>query len=294
MDSNRVDRAGSRDTFDQNWRKRLEASYNHWTPAAPVNQIQLAFRQHWLLFEELIGAQAGGKCLEIGCGRGSISSYFASHNYDCTLMDISPSVLRIATGIFSTSGHSARFVCGDALQVPFQNDAFDVVVSIGLLEHFENVEAVLKEQVRIARGGGTVLCYIVPERPDNVQKYFNWLNKGLKALVFLFRGSSKAVAAKADIYRSSYSPEIYLKALQEEPVQDVQILGMYPLPMVSHSPEFPFTLLPKALEKALTAAFTLVLAVRKMLFKRNPWICSPSFGQAFLLVFRKVPISHGA
>ena len=38
-----ANKTGSTNAFDQNWRNREEAFYNHWSPNKPVNQIQLAF-----------------------------------------------------------------------------------------------------------------------------------------------------------------------------------------------------------------------------------------------------------
>ena len=62
---------------------------------------------------------------------------------------------------------------------------------------------------------------------------------------------------------------------------------MYPLPMISHSPEFPFSLLPKPIEKLLTKIFNIILSVRKKIYGRHGWICDEKFGQAFLVAFQK-------
>ena len=68
-------KSGSVEAFDQNWENRSETVYSHWTRETPKNQIQLAFRQHWLTFNEIIGGRVGTKkCLEVGCGRGSLSA----------------------------------------------------------------------------------------------------------------------------------------------------------------------------------------------------------------------------
>lgn len=281
-------KSGSGESFNQNWKSRTEACYNHWTSSRPKNQIQLAFRQHWILFKEIIGDKKydNCKCLEIGCGRGTISSYFAENNFDCTLMDISTSVLSIASNIFSFSGQKAKFICGDAEKMPFESNKFDVVVSIGLLEHFENVDTLIKEQFRVVKVDGIVLCYIVPENPDNVQKYFSWVNAIFRFFSFFGRSKVKT-STKASIFRNSYPPEFYLKLVKQKTAKNIDIIGMYPLPMISHSPSFPFTLLPKPLEIILTNIFKFVLMVREKMFNRNPWICEPKFGQAFLLIFRK-------
>ena len=274
-------------SFDQSWKTQKESSYNHWTRATPENQIQLAFQMHWELFKEYLNPLYGKKCVEVGCGRGTISSYFAQNGYDCTLLDYSLSAVHIAREIFNNNGHDANFVCGDANHLPFANDSFDVVVSIGLLEHFEDIQTPVAEQIRILMPGGLFLGYIVPERPDNIQKYFNWVNSFLKFIYKTYKHPDKKSIAKKDIFRNTLGSKHYMSVLDDLPVTDVTVLGMYPLPMVSHSPEFPFTLLPAPLELVLTTIFRLFLGFRRIVLRRNPWACHEKIGQAFLVLCYK-------
>lgn len=279
---------GSTKEFDENWKARKEATYNHWTSGNPKNQIQLAFRKHFEVFSEYLKKDGigTGKCLEVGCGRGSISSYFADAGFDCTLLDYSESVLKTAQEIFSLNGHNASFVLGDARKLPFKDETFDFCVSIGLLEHFEDVAPLINEQIRVLRKGGRFFGYIVPERPENIQKYFRWLNTILKWFSKLFNTTSKTVQ-KQEIYRSDLDSKAYLSVLNRSQVQDIEVFGMYPMPMISHSPEFPFSLLPRPLEFVLTNLFQLSLWVRGLFTKRNSWTCKEKNGQAFLITFRK-------
>lgn len=278
---------GSVREFDENWKDRKEARYNHWTRGAVRNQIQLAFRSHWRVFRELMEGREYRTSLEVGCGRGSVSSYFADNGFECTLLDLSQSILDTAEEIFSNNGHKGTFVHGDATAMPFEDDSFDVVVSIGLFEHFEDVEGPVREQLRVLKPGGLFLGYIVPERPDNVQKYFRWVNRGLSALSRFSKSKQKEQAAKTEIFRSDYGSERYLPVMEHLPVKEVFVSGMYPLPMISHSPEFPFSLMPKPAEWLLTRCFECTLWIRKMLYRKNPWLCDERTGQAFLVAFTK-------
>jgi ubiquinone/menaquinone biosynthesis C-methylase UbiE len=281
--------SGDTDNFDQSWRTRSEATYGHWTAGRPANQIQLAFRSHWEVFSELIGdlAMRKGDVLEVGCGRGSLSSYFSDAGWNCTLLDYSPSVLETAKGNFARCGHIAKFVPGDANHLSFEDDSFDVTFSIGLLEHFEDVRPIISEQLRVLRPGGWFLGYIVPERPDNLQRYFNWINRILKLFVRLTPGKSKSKAPKPEIYRSDFDSSHYINSMEGLEYSDLTVFGMYSMPMISHSPDFPFSLLPRPLEWCLTRIFEGVLAIRRMITGRHGWICSEPMGQAFLLAFRK-------
>jgi hypothetical protein len=70
-------------------------------------------------------------------------------------------------------------------------------------------------------------------------------------------------------------------------IKTLHVFGMYPMPMVSHSPEFPFSLLPAPLEMGLTRVFEASLKARQTLTGKHGWICKEEMGQAFLIAFQK-------
>ena len=98
---------GSNEQFEKNWQSREEAFYTHWTKHEPTTQIELAFRNHWTLFNMFMSHDnhSGGKrVLEVGAGRGSLSCYFSEAGYDVTVLDLSPDIIEIAKKIFSRNG----------------------------------------------------------------------------------------------------------------------------------------------------------------------------------------------
>lgn len=279
--------SGSIREFNANWDNRREAQYNHWIQGRPKNQIQLAFQSHFLLFKEIIAGSKYFNCLEVGSGRGTISSYFSDAGYSCTLLDTSASILDTAKHIFLMNNHQADFIQGNALDLPFKENSYDIVVSIGLLEHFEDIDKPLSEQFRILRKGGVFLGYIVPKRKDNIQKFFSFINSLLKFIDKITNRKKGSIKIKTDIFRSDYGSERYLPIISKMAVHDIRVMGVYPLPMISYSPEFPFSLLPGPIEIILTLIFKVILSARRLLDPKNPWICEESFGQAFLITFRK-------
>ena len=277
-------------TFDRSWDTREEAHYNHWARGVPRNQIQLAFRRHWLTFRRYLNDLPNNEVLEVGCGRGTIASYFADAGYRITLLDSSPAVLSIARKIYRTNGHSARFAAGDAFNLPFGDNRFAVCVSIGLLEHFDEIGSLMGEQLRVLRPGGIMLAYVVPERPDSVQRHFHWLNCFLQfcsRLQLARKARSAGKEVKEPLYRNGLTADAYLSELKAFGVIEMDTYGMYPLPMISHSPEFPFSLLPASFERLLVAVFSTALALRRVVLRKDPWTCREETGQAFLIVARK-------
>jgi SAM-dependent methyltransferase len=275
-------------SFRRSWEGRRESHYNHWTRGAPSNQIQLAFRRHWLTFQSYLHDLPGREVLEVGSGRGSIASYFADAGYQVTLLDTSFAALAIARSIYEANGHPARLVAGDAFKLSFRDGSFSVCVSIGLLEHFDDVETLMREQLRVLRAGGVMLAYVVPERADSVQRRFNWVNRLLAAAASIGRPRrDREKTAKEPLYRNGFTADAYVGRLRQMGVTEVETCGMYPLPMISHSPLFPFTLLPGPLERVLVFAFSAVLKLRQLLLRRDPWLCREKTGQAFLVMARK-------
>jgi SAM-dependent methyltransferase len=196
------------------------------------------------------------------------------------LLDISNAVVERARQIFQRNQLRGRFLVGDATALPFDDCSFDIVFSIGLLEHFEDIETPLKEQIRVLAPKGLFLGYIVPEYEDNVQNDYEWINDILKATV---PSKIRSNIQKDKLYRSESGSDRYLEKLKKFNVRDLQATGVYPLPMISYSTEFPFTLLDEKSEKILVEHFQGLLDKRKKKIGRNPWICDEGYGQAFLI-----------
>lgn len=284
---NKDDVKGDGENFDANWRITEESTYLHWTRGDVENQIQLAFRNHWLTFSQLLECQENpGRILEVGCGRGSLSAYFADNGWDCTLIDISPKAIELAREAFDRVGLAAKFGVEDCLDLSFKVGSFDAVFSIGLLEHFEQIEPVISEQVRVLAPGGLFIGYVVPRLPENLQKDYAWINEVIKGL--MPNKTEAAQANKTHVFRSDTLSPRYLKAMEAAGLQNNQAIGIYPLPMISHSIDFPFTLLPPKAESALVAHFQNELKARaKDAPLNNPWLCEEGYGQAFLVWGRK-------
>jgi ubiquinone/menaquinone biosynthesis C-methylase UbiE len=121
-------------------------------------------------FWNLLGPNAAaGKYLELGAGRGTTSMYLSSKNCDVTMLDLSSEGFRVAEENFAREGlRPPTMVQADARNTGLESNAYDGIVSIGLLEHFEDPLPVLAESVRLLRPGGLQFAVIIPERPDHI------------------------------------------------------------------------------------------------------------------------------
>lgn len=279
-------KGGSIAEFDKNWRIRPETVRNFWRRGAPQNQIELAFRCHWDFINEVVGLPKKGKVLDVGAGRGSMSSFFVEAGYEVTLLDSSEKVLNAAKKIFEENHHEAEFECADGVKMPFEENSFAVVVSMGLLEHFKNIAEPIREQLRILRPGGVFVAYVIPGRTDNVQSLFKPLNSALKKLAPLFELGGKS--PKKRVFRNDYNSETYVRYLKRlGGVNNVEASGVYPLPEISYSPEFPFSFMPVFIERILVKVYMNILKWRRDAYRQNPWICDEKLGQGFMVWCKK-------
>jgi ubiquinone/menaquinone biosynthesis C-methylase UbiE len=281
-----IETAGSVDAFDANWRKREETARYHFKRGAPDNQVQFAFQNHWRVFRNILGPIKNGTALEVGCGRGSMGAFFADSGFETHLVDTSTAALGSARDNFRIDNLTASAICGDALNIPYADNSFDVVVSIGLLEHFEDIGTPVREQLRVLQPGGVMLGYVVPERPLSVQTLATPVNTGLRALHKLSRrNNGPAAAAKEPLYRNNYAARDYLKIADEFGVREAGSFGMFPVPLVSHSPAFPFSTMSPSAERRLIRLWRLLFSLKPG--SGDPWICKEKFGLAFLVWARK-------
>jgi len=109
-----------------------------------------------------VGAQAGERILDLAAGTGTSSVAFTAAGAACVACDFSLGMLRAGTerlGAQEAGPGAVRFVAGDALRLPFGDQAFDAVtISFGL-RNVADPDAALAEMFRVTRPGGRlVIC----------------------------------------------------------------------------------------------------------------------------------------
>ena len=97
----------------------------------------------------------GGKLLDIGCGKGFFLQY-AEKLYETYGIDISEYGIKRAQGrLFST-----RLYVGNAEQLDFDANYFDIVTCFDLLEHLDKPELAIKECYRVLAQNGLLIANV--------------------------------------------------------------------------------------------------------------------------------------
>lgn len=94
----------------------------------------------------------GKSVLEIGCTYGALAPQYARNASDYTGIDISDKGIEKARTLGISN---ATFVVGDAHELPFEDQKFDVVIVNALLHHLD-LKVALEEINRVLRRGGTL------------------------------------------------------------------------------------------------------------------------------------------
>lgn len=108
------------------------------------------------LVREQIGAVAGLRILEVACGRGGFSNDLAHAGACVTGCDFSFVAVSVAEKKVQAaiSRPPVTFLQGDAQNLPFADDSFDLVISCETIEHVPDAPKALREMRRVSRPGG--------------------------------------------------------------------------------------------------------------------------------------------
>jgi len=235
----------------------------------PVTQRQLNLYYYFLFIKDILEHTDAKNVLEIGCGRGTIALYLSKYlNLNLSLLDNSSDAIEIAKGEFSKYNQRATFYARDALQTGLSSEYFDAVVSIGLAEHFEDINPLFKEQYRLLRKGGIIVSLNIPKKFSI--RFLNTLMRFLKKCVGAYKDS-----ITKDYYRNLLKPREYQASAEKAGFQDVYIVHIAPFPL--------FTPIKMSTDKKMTSLYKFILRIRS-LFQKYPYKTNSLLAQAHFLV----------
>lgn len=167
-----------------------------------INDLQ-SFGLHRLWKNRLVrlaNVSPGRRALDVCCGTGDIAGRLAEVGANVAGLDFSEPMLQVAQqrNPFASSSERSnpQFIQGDAMNLPFDADAFDIVTVGYGLRNLASWERGLAEMLRVARRGGRVLVLDFG-KPDNAiwrTLYFTYLRLFVPVLGLVFCGNASAYA----------------------------------------------------------------------------------------------------
>jgi ubiquinone/menaquinone biosynthesis C-methylase UbiE len=155
----------------------------------------LRFDKHLRLMREHMHLKEGTRILDVGCGTGALLVELAQAGAQVTGIDTFEEAdgldRSIAKARCREYGVRPHMIEGTAAQLPFRSNWFDILVSVGMLEHIAPGERsrVLRDMFRVISPGGYLLLIAGPTRATPFDQHIpgyplaNWLSRRMKVRV---------------------------------------------------------------------------------------------------------------
>lgn len=157
--------------------KNYSETLPHLEPGKPAEKGQLILQRRWrILKQTVVSSHLNGRILDLGCGNGAQTEVLAGEGLRVIGLDYyTPPASGELTirdenhtryGSFPPQPPSEGwfpFVSGDAMELPFRSQSFDLVVSFEVLEHLPDDMKAMGEVYRVLKPNGGFF-FTVPNR----------------------------------------------------------------------------------------------------------------------------------
>jgi ubiquinone/menaquinone biosynthesis C-methylase UbiE len=129
-----------------------------WEPGDDLGQQSFVTPAYFDRFAGMIGMGPGSDVLDVGSGTGGPALYLAERT-GCRMtgLEVNSVGVEIAHRMAAEAalGDRVRFVEADGMDMPFPDASFDIVISMNVMNVFEDKVGLFREVRRVLRPGGT-------------------------------------------------------------------------------------------------------------------------------------------
>lgn len=125
-----------------------------------------------------VGDLQGKNILDLGCGAGESSVFFAHKGARCHAADCSPGMIKLARKLSLHNGVDFYSYVANAAELPFANNSFDIIYAANLLHHVD-VHETLREMYRVLKPGGKA-CMWDPLRHNPLINLYRKMATGVR------------------------------------------------------------------------------------------------------------------
>ncbi|MEQ9001660.1 MAG: class I SAM-dependent methyltransferase [Coleofasciculus sp. B1-GNL1-01] len=147
--------------------------HDTWAAAIDVDGIRVAdyfeactAPENRFILQQL-GDIRGKRLLDLGCGAGENSVYFAQKGANCVAADYSAGMVDVALKLAAANGVNIEGHTANAMALDFADNTFDIVYASNLLHHIPDPKIALQEMHRILKPGGKA-CFWDPLKHNPV------------------------------------------------------------------------------------------------------------------------------
>ena len=145
----------------------------------------------------LANPQPGARALDVCCGTGDLALGLARRGAQVIGLDFSEAMLALARSRSrKLKDDATQFIQGDAQQIPFSDNSFDIVTVGYGLRNLSSWDAGLAEICRVARPGGRLVVLDFGKPPNRLWRavYFAHLKISVPLIGRWFCGNAPAYA----------------------------------------------------------------------------------------------------
>ena len=129
-----------------------------WLPGDDLGQQSFATVRYFDHMVARLGMTEGTRVLDVGSGTGGPAIYMASKS-GCLMtgVEVNDVGIEVSRRLAANSGIGDRvsFVQADGMAMPFEDESFDVAISMNVMNVFEDKVGLFREVRRLLRPGGT-------------------------------------------------------------------------------------------------------------------------------------------
>jgi SAM-dependent methyltransferase len=153
--------------------RREQAFHDQWAAAIDVDGIRVAdyfeactAPENRFILQHL-GDVRNRQLLDLGCGAGENSVYFALKGAHCVAADYSPGMVEVALQLAAANRVQVTGKVINAMAIEFPDNSFDIVYASNLLHHLPDPVAAIREMHRVLKPGGKA-CFWDPLKHNPV------------------------------------------------------------------------------------------------------------------------------
>jgi ubiquinone/menaquinone biosynthesis C-methylase UbiE len=140
-------------------------------------------------FEEGV-IKPGDKLLDVGCGFGRNSNWLAGKGVNVTAVNISDEEIKDAREKAEKLGVNVNYLYANAIELPFPDNSFDVVLDLGcshMISDKEDQKKAESEMARVLKSDGRLVYFgFSKEHPDYLNKPDNPMFRNLEDIQAMY------------------------------------------------------------------------------------------------------------
>jgi len=150
------------------------------------------------------------KILDLGCGRGDFLLECYKEELNVVGIDINLEYIKISEEKLRKNGFKPNIIHGKGENLPFENNYFDFINCVEVLEHTKNPKSILEECYRVLKNDAKI--FLTTHNKTSIKDshfpgiYFTkWLPRGLAKKMIKLIGSKNDASVIDQLYYFNYS-----------------------------------------------------------------------------------------